>query len=537
MESDVHEDFGSVRSLLREFRAAHDLEGKKMQADINSEIDFDELDTLVSEALPAVRRVTNARAGVYRAALADSELAPSGTLFWRLVRNTGPQVLSDALSLVICGVIAEILIRLTTRQGALHWQFAAIAALPLIGAYWLGGLYSGIGVHPVTELREVFQLNTIAFSAAAIGTLLLPPVPLWCFVAWMVSIALVPLSRGFMRRWCARRTWWGHPMLIISSGGKVDAVADVLLRAPASGLRPIMVTDPSNECRSSILPVENNPAAVERFVRQNAIRHAVMWLPDLPNSQVPVMVDRYSRMIPHLLLASDSSALPSLWHSNRSMGWFAGMELRNGRMLAGLQFIKRSVDIVVSAAALLLSGPLLVLIALSVRLTSPGPIFFSHVRIGAGGRRFAAWKFRTMYTNGKELLDKHLDSDPAALAEWLRDQKLRNDPRVTPLGKYLRKWSLDELPQIWNVLHGDMSIVGPRPIVNDEIIRYGDVFELYTSVKPGITGLWQVSGRNNTTYEERVRFDAYYVLNWSPWLDVYILIKTVVTIIRRTGAY
>jgi Undecaprenyl-phosphate galactose phosphotransferase WbaP len=283
--------------------------------------------------------------------------------------------------------------------------------------------------------------------------------------------------------------------------------------------------------------VENNPAAVERFVRQNAIRHAVMWLPDLPNSQVPVMVDRYSRMIPHLLLASDSSALPSLWHSNRSMGWFAGMELRNGRMLAGLQFIKRSVDIVVSAAALLLSGPLLVLIALSVRLTSPGPIFFSHVRIGAGGRRFAAWKFRTMYTNGKELLDKHLDSDPAALAEWLRDQKLRNDPRVTPLGKYLRKWSLDELPQIWNVLHGDMSIVGPRPIVNDEIIRYGDVFELYTSVKPGITGLWQVSGRNNTTYEERVRFDAYYVLNWSPWLDVYILIKTVVTIIRRTGAY
>jgi Undecaprenyl-phosphate galactose phosphotransferase WbaP len=528
---------GSFWCPLRDLGASDALEGKKMQANLNSGIDFDELDALVSEAVPAVRPSTNGRAGIHRPSSADSDFASTGMLLWRFVKNTAPQLASDAISLVISGIVAEIAIRVTSRGEALHWQFAAVAALPLICAYWLGGLYSGIGVHPVTELREVFQFNTIAFGAAAIGTLFLPPVPLWCFAAWLASIALVPLARGFVRRWCANRSWWGHPMLIISSGDKIDAVADVLLRAPASGLRPVMVTDPSNECRSSLLPVENNPAAVERFVRANAIRHAVMWLPDLPHSQFPIMVDRYSRMIPHLLLASDSAALPSLWHTHRSVGQFAGMELRNGRMLAGLQFIKRSVDVVVSGTALLLCSPLLVLIVLAVRFSSDGPIFFSHMRIGVKGRRFSAWKFRTMYTHGNVLIEKHLEQHPGAMEEWLRDHKLRDDPRVTPLGRLLRSWSLDELPQIWNVLRGDMSIVGPRPIVNEEVIRYGDVFDLYTSVKPGITGLWQVSGRNNTTYEERVRFDAYYVLNWSPWLDVYILIKTIMTILRRTGAY
>ncbi len=142
-----------------------------------------------------------------------------------------------------------------------------------------------------------------------------------------------------------------------------------------------------------------------------------------------------------------------------------------------------------------------------------------------------------MYTNGDELLRERLRDDPAAKAEWQEDQKLRDDPRVTPIGRFLRKWSFDELPQILNVLRGDMSLVGPRPIVNSEAARYGEVFDLYTSVKPGITGLWQVSGRNNTTYEERVRFDAYYVRNWSPWLDAYILARTLMVVVQRTGAY
>jgi lipopolysaccharide/colanic/teichoic acid biosynthesis glycosyltransferase len=142
-----------------------------------------------------------------------------------------------------------------------------------------------------------------------------------------------------------------------------------------------------------------------------------------------------------------------------------------------------------------------------------------------------------MRADGEAVLRDHLARDPAARAEWERDRKLRRDPRVTRLGRVLRASSIDELPQLWNVLRGDMSLVGPRPIVEDEVPYYGRVFRLYTSAKPGITGLWQVSGRNDIGYAERVQLDAFYIRHWSPWLDVYILAKTVVALLRRRGAY
>jgi lipopolysaccharide/colanic/teichoic acid biosynthesis glycosyltransferase len=142
-----------------------------------------------------------------------------------------------------------------------------------------------------------------------------------------------------------------------------------------------------------------------------------------------------------------------------------------------------------------------------------------------------------MRRDSDEILKKVLETDPQARQEWEQDHKLKNDPRVTRLGKFLRKSSLDEIPQLWNVLMGEMSLVGPRPIVNDEVAKYGKIYRLYSQVPPGITGLWQISGRNNTTYEERVLLDDFYVRNWSPWLDVYVLARTVYTILRRDGAY
>ena len=142
-----------------------------------------------------------------------------------------------------------------------------------------------------------------------------------------------------------------------------------------------------------------------------------------------------------------------------------------------------------------------------------------------------------MHPNSDEILRKRLQQDPLARAEWERDQKLRDDPRVTGIGRLLRRFSLDELPQIWNVLVGEMSLVGPRPIVEDEVSRYGQSFRKYSKVKPGITGLWQVSGRTNVSYDDRVRIDDFYIDHWSPWLDIYILLKTVVALLSREGAY
>jgi lipopolysaccharide/colanic/teichoic acid biosynthesis glycosyltransferase len=176
-------------------------------------------------------------------------------------------------------------------------------------------------------------------------------------------------------------------------------------------------------------------------------------------------------------------------------------------------------------------------IAVCVMLSSPGPIFFSHRRIGRAGKFFSMWKFRTMCENSAEVLDQHLALHPELREEWAENHKLKNDPRVTPLGGFLRRYSLDELPQLWNVLTGRMSLVGPRPIVAAEAEKYGRDFAFYLAVKPGITGLWQASGRSTLTYEERVALDRRYVEEWSLLGDVRLLLKTVTKVVNSHGAY
>jgi Undecaprenyl-phosphate galactose phosphotransferase WbaP len=198
---------------------------------------------------------------------------------------------------------------------------------------------------------------------------------------------------------------------------------------------------------------------------------------------------------------------------------------------------KRILDLSLSAFALVVFAPVLVAIAIAIKLDSKGPVLFGHLRIGRNGRAFKALKFRTMVMNGPEVLEKVLARNADAREEWARDHKLKNDPRVTRVGRFLRKTSLDELPQLWNVLMSEMSLVGPRPIVEEEIAKYGNSYSLYTRVKGGVTGLWQVSGRNDVSYEERVKLDSFYVRNWSVWLDLCILYKTIGTVLFRSGAY
>ncbi|WP_456436040.1 undecaprenyl-phosphate galactose phosphotransferase WbaP [Thermovibrio ammonificans] len=202
------------------------------------------------------------------------------------------------------------------------------------------------------------------------------------------------------------------------------------------------------------------------------------------------------------------------------------------------RFLKRTIDIVLSALLLVLLSPFLIAIALIIKLTSKGPVFFSHERVGERGKLFKVLKFRSMYPDAQERLAKLLQNDPKAKEEWERTRKLKNDPRVTPIGRFLRKTSLDELPQLINVLKGEMSLVGPRPVTKEEIEKYyGEFAQFYYMVKPGITGLWQVSGRNNLDYAARVKLDTWYVSNWSLWLDLMILVKTIKAVLKKEGAY
>jgi exopolysaccharide production protein ExoY len=193
--------------------------------------------------------------------------------------------------------------------------------------------------------------------------------------------------------------------------------------------------------------------------------------------------------------------------------------------------IKRAIDILLALFGIFLLAPLLIICFISVLATSPGPAVFRHRRLGFNGKPFGCLKFRTMVTDAPQRLRQALDSDPAAAAEWAATCKLRRDPRVTTIGAILRKSSLDELPQLFNVLRGDMSIVGPRPITEEELVRYSSAASAYMACRPGITGLWQVSGRSTTTYEKRVACDAFYAQNWSLTLDAKILIVTLPTLL------
>lgn len=200
------------------------------------------------------------------------------------------------------------------------------------------------------------------------------------------------------------------------------------------------------------------------------------------------------------------------------------------------EFAKRLLDIVGALTLAVVLSPLLLVVVLALA-RDRGPIIYRHPRTGRDGRTFGCLKFRTMIPNAEEALRDLLSEDAELSGEWLRDQKLRNDPRVTSIGRFLRRTSLDELPQLWNVLKGDMSLVGPRPVVRDEWERYGRRLHLYLAARPGVTGLWQVMGRSDSCYRRRVALDCYYVRKRSLWLDIFILLRTVKVVLRGRGAY
>ncbi len=203
-------------------------------------------------------------------------------------------------------------------------------------------------------------------------------------------------------------------------------------------------------------------------------------------------------------------------------------------------FIKRLMDIIISSAALLLLSPVIFACAIMLKIEGQsGSIFYNGIRIGKNGRKFKCWKIRSMEPNSDHLLHKLLESNPEAKADWGKYRKLKvPDPRITTkTARFMRKTSLDELPQLWNVLKGDMSIVGPRPILEEEIELFGDSIEEYVQMRPGITGLWQVSGRNETSFERRIYWDSWYARNWSVWNDIVIMIRTIHVVLSRSGAY
>ncbi len=376
--------------------------------------------------------------------------------------------------------------------------FAAVLGRPWIGNLWARpisalaivvslfgacGLYDARAGNPATGLRSLFRSMCLAsFSLAGLAAEC-PDGPstisgiLWLALATPILLAFRSVVRLFLIR-------SGHgltPAVVIGSGARASRLCELLTKHKHLGLRPIGIVDqvhPDAECNAIVLA---GPS----------------WM------------------------LSDGARLETATQASNRWRYLT----------------KRVVDIGLACVLAILLSPLLLAISLTIWLSSRGPILFRQTRIGRNGKSFQIWKFRSMVIDPDHVLKAHLAANPEAKQEWELTQKLRDDPRVLRIGHWLRRSSCDELPQLWNVIRGDMSLVGPRPVVPKEIARYGCASDLYETVQPGMTGLWQVSGRCNTSYEERVSLDEYYVKNRSAWLDLHILIRTVKTLLLREGAY
>jgi len=453
-------------------------------------------------------------------------------------------LVTDAFSLTLSGFTSVSLRLYLDGQfdPVIYWQLWPLTGLFLF-TYALSGLYPGVAISPIEELRRVVLSTSILYMSLGSAVFLFRDLALYSraafLMAWALSVALVLLARYLLRVVCARQAWWGYPVLIMGAGKTGKMVVQMLDRRPELGLKPIAVLDddPEKWGLLSGVPVMGSLAMAPSLAQKHSIPYAIVAMPGVPRFRLLYLLERYGRTFPHLLIIPDLFGMASLWVSARDLGGMLGLEVRQQLLLPTPRLVKRLLDRGLSILIGILLLPLIGLIAGLVFLESPGSPFYGQTRIGHNRRPFIAWKFRSMVPNADQALNQYLAQHPELREGWERDHKLKRDPRITPIGRFLRRTSLDELPQLWNVFCGEMSLVGPRPIVEAEVWRYRDKFELYTQVLPGITGLWQISGRNNISYDERVNLDAYYVRNWSVWLDIYILIRTVWVVLRADGAY
>jgi len=334
---------------------------------------------------------------------------------------------------------------------------------------------------------------------------------------------------------------WGEPIALIGYGECGSKLLDFLLKNPKLGYRPMVVINGYSSSNIPAIPIphyfDNGKIPFSKIRYLEGIKTAILITSEIPQELLSKVVDGHWHKFHHLIMVSSIHNHGSVWIEPRDIGGILGLEVRQNLFSEFEQGIKRIMDIGLVLCALPVIALLFILLAVLIRLDTPGPVIYTQKRVGKEGKEFTIWKFRTMVINAEQALNKYLDKHPRLQMEWNENQKIRNDPRVTAVGKILRRTSLDELPQFLNILRGDMSLVGPRPIVQEEIQYYSDKYHLISKVKPGLTGLWQISGRNDLNYEERVNLDEYYVRNWSVWMDIYIIASTFKAVATGKGAY
>ena len=357
-----------------------------------------------------------------------------------------------------------------------------------------------------------------------------------------VIVYLFLVVEKYITALCIRKvTELQIPVLVVGAGKTADAAIDearnnVFINYRVAGF--LEDFEPSS-AYADTYPILGGFNDLERVIAETGIQDVIIAAPGLPQDQLNHLLYRAQTLVPYVSVVPNLVDVPM---SNVEVESFFDtrimiLNIKNNLSFQSNQIIKRMFDIICTICGGLLFSPVLLWIFIWVKMDSEGPAIYKQKRVGKNGKEFNCYKFRSMVIDSKERLEKLLATDPKAKEEWERDFKLKNDPRITKSGAFLRKTSLDELPQLLNVLKGEMSLVGPRPIVQKEVPRYEQYIKEYYMVLPGITGLWQVSGRSDTTYPERVAMDMWYVHNWSVWLDLVLLWRTAAAVIQSRGAY
>lgn len=358
---------------------------------------------------------------------------------------------------------------------------------------------------------------------------------------WIFSFMFLVISRFFIKKLVAKYEILQLPVLIIGAGKTAEILVKGIAKEESLGYKIIGFLEDIN-INNGLLkeyPLLGCFGDAEKVIQKSGVKHVFIAAPGMEQEALLHLINRIQPLVKNVAIIPNLIGMPMGSLEVESLYNERIMILRVKNNLARManRIIKLVFDYTLTVLGTIVIAPILLAIAVWVYKDSPGPVIFKHIRVGKNGQAFPCYKFRTMCVDAQEKLAELLANNSAAKEEWERDFKLKDDPRITKSGAFLRKTSLDELPQIFNVLRGEMSLVGPRPVIDEELERYGEYLDDYLMIKPGITGMWQVNGRSDTTYEERVQMDSWYVRNWSVWLDIMLLWKTVKAVVKSEGAY
>jgi Undecaprenyl-phosphate galactose phosphotransferase WbaP len=425
----------------------------------------------------------------------------------------------------------------------------AVANFASLGVAWHGwgsllvvvcvlGYFGGRGhytsrVPAWTQMGDVVVAIAVALACDIFLTVAIYGRPLQPegLLRWVLVCPCLLLLRTATRHMLTAVGVWSLRTLIVASPAEIDAAQAALTSDPALGYDVVGTIAP--EAAASL-----SDDQILELVNARGAEFVVMVVRGGEAAAGRAVLDALRRSGVGIALVPFLQGMPVVGFRQH---YFVGHDIvmlvnRNNLARPFARVLKMASDQLGALALIILFAPLMITLALLVRAEG-GPAFYRHRRIGAGGRTFECIKFRSMCVDADKVLRRLLTSNPHAAAEWAATQKLSNDPRITAVGRFLRRSSLDELPQLFNVLRGEMSLVGPRPIVLDEVARYGRDIEYYYAARPGLTGLWQVSGRSDTSYTERVRLDVWYVRNWTLWHDIAILFRTIPAVFLQRGAH